>query len=89
MSDAARIDILRENYTSMRTELAKVIVGQEEIVEQILKTLKASNQSRAYVRIIISRGESEINLDPSKSPEISAALIAIFIFLAKLFLALL
>ena len=39
----------------------------EEITKEALKTLKASGQDRAYIRIIITRGESEIGLDPGLS----------------------
>jgi len=39
VSDAARIDELRESYNTMRTELAKVIVGQESVIEEMMIAL--------------------------------------------------
>ncbi len=39
MSDAARIDELRENYTAMRQELGKVIIGQESVIEEMMIAL--------------------------------------------------
>lgn len=39
-------------------------ISREELIDQILKTAKASNIDEAYVRVIITRGESEINLNP-------------------------
>jgi MoxR-like ATPase len=39
VSDVSRIDELRENYNTMRTELAKVIVGQESVIEEMMIAL--------------------------------------------------
>ncbi len=39
MSDTARIDELRDNYNAMRQELAKVIVGQESVIEEMMIAL--------------------------------------------------
>ena len=39
MEDAARIDVLREQYLAMRAEVGKVIVGQEEVVEEMMIAL--------------------------------------------------
>jgi MoxR-like ATPase len=33
--DVAAIDRLRENFASLRAELAKVIVGQDKVIEQL------------------------------------------------------
>lgn len=48
---------------------------REEITHEAIKTLKHSNYSRAYIRIIITRGESEIGLDPLLSFENSLVII--------------
>ena len=42
-------------------------VSRDEIVAEVLKTLKASGLSRAYIRIIVTRGETQITLDPNVS----------------------
>ncbi len=39
MSEKAGIDQLRENYLAMRQELAKVIVGQEQVIEEMMIAL--------------------------------------------------
>ena len=39
MNDAARIDKLQEDFHAMRQELAKVIVGQEPVIEEMLIAL--------------------------------------------------
>ena len=39
MDDAARIDRMQEHFGAMRTEIAKVIVGQEQVIEEMLIAL--------------------------------------------------
>jgi len=39
VEDAARIDILRENYHAMRSEVGKIIVGQEAVIEEMMIAL--------------------------------------------------
>ncbi len=41
MNDAARIDAVMQQYQAMRQEVGKVIVGQEEVVEEMLIALFA------------------------------------------------
>ena len=41
MDDAARIDGLRETYRAMRTEIGRIIVGQEQVVEEMMIALFA------------------------------------------------
>lgn len=42
-------------------------ITREQIIEESLKTLEYSQYKRAYIRIIITRGETEITLDPNAS----------------------
>jgi MoxR-like ATPase len=39
VEDAARIDVLRDQYLAMREEVGKVIVGQESVVEEMMIAL--------------------------------------------------
>jgi len=39
VEDAARIDVLREQYLAMRQEVGKVIVGQENVIEEMMIAL--------------------------------------------------
>ncbi|GAB4407429.1 MAG: branched-chain-amino-acid transaminase [Bacteriovoracaceae bacterium] len=43
--------------------------SREDIKNEVAKTLKAFNQERVYIRIIITRGEGEIGLDPNLSED--------------------
>lgn len=44
-----------------------LFTSREEIKQEALKTLKASQIKDAYMRIIVTRGETEITLDPNAS----------------------
>lgn len=39
--------------------------SRKQITDEILKTIDALDTDRAYIRLIITRGEGEINLDPT------------------------
>ena len=41
MNDAARIDALREDFHAMRSEVGKIIVGQEAVIEEMMIALFA------------------------------------------------
>jgi MoxR-like ATPase len=41
VEDATRIDALKENFTAMRAEVGKIIVGQEDVIEEMLIALFA------------------------------------------------
>lgn len=43
--------------------------SQKDIVNEVDKTLKAFGSKRVYIRIIITRGEGEIGLDPNLSDD--------------------
>jgi branched-chain amino acid aminotransferase len=54
-------------YNSARLLEMKVFTSRDEITEQVLLTLKSSKIPRAYIRIILTRGETQISLDPNIS----------------------
>ena len=60
-------DHLERLYNSAAILGMSIFLSRDNIIEESLKTLKASKLSRAYIRIIITRGETEIGLDPSHS----------------------
>jgi branched-chain amino acid aminotransferase len=45
----------------------QMFISRDEIISEALKTLKASKISKAYIRIVITRGETQITLDPNAS----------------------
>ncbi len=42
-----------------------ISISRKQLTYQMLKTLKALGEKRAYIRVVITRGEGEIGLDPS------------------------
>ena len=60
-------DHLERLYNSASLLGMSLFLSRDEIVSESLKTLEASKLSRAYIRIIITRGETEIGLDPTNS----------------------
>lgn len=60
-------DHLDRLYNSAALLGMNIFLSREEIIDQAIKTLKNSGYQRAYIRIIITRGETEIGLDPSTS----------------------
>lgn len=60
-------DHLERLYNSASLLGMSIFLSRDMIVSESLKTLKASKLSRAYIRIIITRGETEIGLDPNNS----------------------
>lgn len=42
-----------------------ISITRKQLTYQMLKTLRALNETRAYIRVVITRGEGEIGLDPS------------------------
>jgi branched-chain amino acid aminotransferase len=62
-------DHLRRLYTSANLLQMNITYTKDELIKQCLKTLKKSNIDDAYIRIILTRGESELSLDPTMSKE--------------------
>ena len=60
-------DHLNRLYNSAALLGINIFISKDEIISQSLKTLEHSNLDRAYIRIILTRGETEIGLDPSNS----------------------
>lgn len=63
-------------YNSAKLLGMNIFLDRNDIVTETIKTLKASNLERAYVRIILTRGETEITLDPNASFKNNIVIIA-------------
>ncbi|MDP8233625.1 MAG: branched-chain-amino-acid transaminase [Candidatus Saelkia tenebricola] len=53
-------------YRSAHTIMLNVSMSKDEMKEAVIKTLKANSLKDAYIRLIISRGEGDLGLDPRK-----------------------
>ena len=53
-------------FESARSIMLNIKLTRKEMVQAIVKTLKANNLKDAYIRVIVSRGEGDLGLDPDK-----------------------
>ena len=53
-------------YESAHTLMLKIPLSKPQMMEAILRTLKANDLSDSYIRVIVSRGEGDLGLDPRK-----------------------
>jgi len=60
---------LRRLYDSAKAITLKIPLEEEELKEKVLETLRRNNLKDAYIRLIVSRGEGDLGLDPEKCPQ--------------------
>ncbi len=53
-------------YESAHSIMLKIPMSKEQIAQAMIKTLKENKFENAYMRVIISRGEGDLGLDPRK-----------------------
>jgi len=53
-------------YESARTLTLKIPLTKKQMTKAVIDTLKANNLKDAYIRLIVSRGEGDLGLDPRK-----------------------
>jgi branched-chain amino acid aminotransferase len=53
-------------YESMHTLMIKVPLTRQQMVQVIVDTLKRNKLTDAYIRVIVTRGEGDLGLDPKK-----------------------
>ncbi len=53
-------------YETCHTMMIDVKMTKKEMVKAITDTLKANNISNGYIRVIVTRGEGDLGLDPRK-----------------------
>ena len=63
-------------YRSAKTLMLKMPLQPEEMKEAILETIRANELEDAYIRVVVSRGEGDLGLDPRKCPEPTLVIIA-------------
>ena len=55
-------------YESADAILLKIGVSRKEMMDIVLETVRKNNLRDAYIRLIVSRGEGDLGLDPRKCP---------------------
>jgi len=53
-------------YNGARAILLNIPMSKEEMMEVVLETLRRNKLSDAYIRLVVSRGEGDLGLDPNK-----------------------
>jgi len=53
-------------FESAHTIMLEIPLTKKEMINAVIKTLKANKLKDAYIRIIVSRGEGDLGLDPRK-----------------------
>ncbi|HDL10018.1 MAG TPA: branched-chain-amino-acid transaminase [Candidatus Omnitrophica bacterium] len=53
-------------YRSAHMIMLEIPLTKEEMQEAIIMTMKANNLKDAYIRVVVSRGEGDLGLDPRK-----------------------
>ncbi len=63
-------------YQSMHTIMLQIPLTKSEMTQAVLETLKKNNLKNAYIRLIVTRGEGDLGLDPRKCPKPTVIIIA-------------
>jgi len=53
-------------FESAHSIMLKIPLTKEELIKAVIKTLKENHLNDAYIRLVITRGEGDLGLDPSK-----------------------
>ncbi|HNX81516.1 MAG TPA: branched-chain-amino-acid transaminase [Candidatus Omnitrophota bacterium] len=65
-----RVFKLREHivrlYESAHTIMLHIPMTHDQMVKAVVSTLKANNLDNAYIRLVVTRGEGDLGLDPRK-----------------------
>ncbi len=63
-------------YESGHSIMLKIPITKEQLAKDMIKTLKENKFENAYLRVIVSRGEGDLGLDPRKCKDGSVVIIA-------------
>ncbi|MFA5059635.1 MAG: branched-chain-amino-acid transaminase [Candidatus Omnitrophota bacterium] len=59
-------DHITRLYETAHTMMLKIPLTKEQMIKAITGTLKANGLKDAYIRVVVSRGEGDLGLDPRK-----------------------
>ena len=63
-------------YASAQAIWLKMPLSKEAMIKAIISTLKANKLRDAYIRVVVTRGEGDLGLDPRKCPSPTVFIIA-------------
>ncbi len=67
---------LKRLYASARAIMLNVPLSVKEMEKAVLETLRANELTDAYIRLVVTRGEGDLGLDPRKCPKARVIIIA-------------
>ena len=67
---------LRRLYFSARATTLNIPLSPEEMKKAVIETLRVNKTKDAYIRLVVTRGEGDLGLDPRKCPKASVIIIA-------------
>lgn len=53
-------------FESAHSLMIKIPLSRKQMIEAVIRTLKANRLSDAYIRLVVTRGEGDLGLDPRK-----------------------
>ena len=53
-------------FESAHSIMLRIPMTKQQMIDAIIKTLKSNNLKDAYIRVVVSRGEGDLGLDPRK-----------------------
>ena len=53
-------------FESSQSIMLKIPLTREKLIEAVLQTVKANKLDNAYIRLVVTRGEGDLGLDPRK-----------------------
>src|SRR3990167_7222104 len=62
-------------FESAQSIMLKVPLDREQMIKAVIATLKENNLSDAYIRLVVTRGEGDLGLDPRKCSGRSSVII--------------
>jgi len=66
---------IKRLYLSAHAIMLKIPLSKEEMLDEIIKTLRKNKLINAYIRLVVTRGVGDLGLDPRKCPKPSIIII--------------
>jgi len=67
---------LNRLYESAKTLMIEISLSRPEMQDAVLNTLRLNKLQDAYIRLVVTRGEGDLGLDPGKCPRSRVIIIA-------------
>ena len=66
---------IRRLYRSAHALMLKIPLSEDEMTQAVVETLRKNSLRDAYIRLVVTRGEGDLGLDPRKCPKPSVIII--------------